>query len=143
MRRGYQEQAAKGYITLEELGVALEELAKTRQAAERELTALRGRKEHLAELERDRDALLESYARMVPEELDRLNAEEHHQVYKMLRLKVVTNPDGSLEVSGAFGDGFGICETDTVRSRLSIRRTRCSTACSSHASGRGWTSWRA
>ncbi len=68
MIRGYQEQAAKGYMTLEELGVALEELEKTRQTAERELTTLRSRKEHLDELERDRDALLESYARMVPED---------------------------------------------------------------------------
>jgi site-specific DNA recombinase len=140
MRRGYQEQAAKGYMTLEELGVALEALEKSRQTAECELTALRSRKVHLDELERDRDALLESYARMVPEELDRLTAEERHQVYKMLRLKVVTNPDGSLEVSGAFGDGFGICETDTVRSRFSTGRTRRSTACSSHASGRDSTS---
>jgi site-specific DNA recombinase len=134
MRRGYQEQAAKGYMTLEELGTALEELEKTRQTAERELTTLRSRKEHLDELERDRDAILESYARMVPEELDRLSAEEHHQVYKMLRLKVVTNPDGSVEVSGAFGDGFGICETDTVRSRRSTRRIRLCMACFSPVS---------
>jgi hypothetical protein len=94
-------------------------------------------------LERDRDALLESYARMVPEELDRLNAEGRHQVYKMLRLKVVTNPDGSLEVNGAFGDGFGICETGTVRSRCSTRRTRRSTVYFFCGSVHGSRSWRA
>ena len=140
MRRSYQEQAAKGYMTLEELGAALEELERTRQTAERELTTLRSRKEHLHELERDRDVLLESYARMVPEELDSLNAAERHQVYKILRLKVLTNPEGLLEVSGAFEEGFSICDTDTVRSRRSTRRTRRSMACSSRVSGRGWRS---
>jgi site-specific DNA recombinase len=44
MRRGYQEQAAKGYMSLEELGVALEDLEKTRRTAERELEAFRNQK---------------------------------------------------------------------------------------------------
>src|SRR5919199_2808343 len=34
MRRGYQEQAAKGYMTLDELSTALEELEKTRRLVE-------------------------------------------------------------------------------------------------------------
>ena len=33
---------------------------------------------------------------MVPEALDTLSAEERHQVYKMLRLRVFAYPDGSL-----------------------------------------------
>lgn len=43
---------------------------------------------------------------MVPEELDRLDAAERHQVYKMLRLKVVIRPDASLEVTGVLRDCF-------------------------------------
>ncbi len=43
---------------------------------------------------------------IAPGALDSLTPEERHLVYKMLRLKVVANLDGSLEVSGAFGDCF-------------------------------------
>ncbi len=49
---------------------------------------------------------MESYARMVPEQLDLLTPEERHQVYKMLRLRVAVYKDGSLEVSGVFGNSF-------------------------------------
>jgi hypothetical protein len=58
MRRGYQEQAAKGYMTLDELSTALEELKKTRKLAERELETLRNHKWYLKQLEQDRDELL-------------------------------------------------------------------------------------
>jgi len=49
---------------------------------------------------------------MVPAELDHLDAAERHQIYKMLRLKVVISPDGSLEVSGALRDCFAPEEQD-------------------------------
>ena len=105
-RRGYLRLAAKGRITDEELDEALSELEETRKMAERELETLRGRRKVLEELERDRDALLERYARMVPPALDELTAEERHQVYKMLRLQVLSYRDGALEVIGVFGDSF-------------------------------------
>jgi site-specific DNA recombinase len=105
-RRGYLRLAAKGHITDDELGEVLAELDETRETAERELESLQGRRKVLEELERDRDALLESYARMVPEELDRLTAEERHQVYRMLRLRVSAYQDDTLEVSGVFGNDF-------------------------------------
>jgi hypothetical protein len=41
----------------------------------------------------------------------------------MLRLKVITNLDGSLEVNGAFSDGFGLCITETQSSSSTISRT--------------------
>ena len=43
----------------------------------------------------------------MPESLDALASEERHQLYKMLRLEVVTHPDKSLEVSGAIVGGGG------------------------------------
>ena len=61
-RRGYLRLAAKGHMTDDDLAEALVELEETRVAAETELRAIRGRKVALEELERDRDALLESYA---------------------------------------------------------------------------------
>jgi uncharacterized membrane protein len=105
-RRGYLRLAAKGHLTDEELDEALAELEDTRQTAEKELRAIRARREVLEALERDRDALLESYASMTPAALDALSPEERHQVYKMLRLTVEVSPDGSLHVTGVLGDSF-------------------------------------
>lgn len=107
-RTRYQEMAAEDLITLDELRSRLAELAGTRAMAERELDNLRNRQEYVRELERDRDALLDKLEGVAPEALDSLVPEERHQVYKMLRLKVVANLDGSFEVSGAFEESFGL-----------------------------------
>jgi hypothetical protein len=77
--------------------------SKTRAVALRELKALRARREQLERLEHDADALLEHYAEMVPEALDDLTTKERRDVYKMMRLKVLIFPDGSVEVTGVFG----------------------------------------
>ena len=103
MRRSYQEQAAKGYMTLEELGAALQELDESRKTAERELAAIKGRRERIEQLEQDKDTLLQEYAEVAPEAMEALAPEERHSVYKMLRLEVLVHPDEALEVSGAFG----------------------------------------
>ena len=82
------------------------ELEDARETAEKELRAVRARREVLENLERDRDALLESYANMTPAALDALSPEERHQIYKMLRIPVEVSPDGSLNVTGVLGDSF-------------------------------------
>jgi hypothetical protein len=120
MRGAYQEMAAKGLITFEELGAKLEELETTREAATQELESLRNRRERIQELERDRDALLEYYVGMAPEALGSLLPEERHQVYKMLRLKVAARMDGELEVTGALGEN--VC-TDERTSACTTRET--------------------
>src|SRR4029453_18622401 len=56
------------------------------------------------ELERDKTALLDHYAGMVPNGLDELSPEERHRVFKILGLKVTVQPSGVLEVSGTFGE---------------------------------------
>jgi translation initiation factor 2 beta subunit (eIF-2beta)/eIF-5 len=99
-RRGYLRFAAKGHMTDEELDEALAELEEIRMMAEDELAIIRGRKEILEELERDRDALLESYAEMTPEGLDALTPEERRQVHGMLRLRVEVATDGTMEAQG-------------------------------------------
>ena len=58
MRSGYQEMAAKGLMTFEELGVKLEELEDIRSDATRKLENLSSHREHIEGLERDKDALL-------------------------------------------------------------------------------------
>ena len=55
----------------------------------------------MRELEADRDALLASYAEVVPGALDSLSGEERMRVYEMLQVEVKPDPEG-YEVSGAF-----------------------------------------
>jgi DNA repair exonuclease SbcCD ATPase subunit len=93
--------AAEGLIPFDELRSKLAALDEVRETARRELTALEDRQEMLADLERDRNALLECYAAMVPEVLDDLTGEERRTVYRMLRLQVVPTLEG-LELSGVF-----------------------------------------
>jgi hypothetical protein len=118
-RARYQEMAVDDLITFEELRFRLSELDSTRATAERELEALRDHKEHVEELEKNRDALLSSLMSTVPEALDALAPEERRQVYKMLKLRVDVYPDGSLEVSGAFGEELNVCKRETEQERCS------------------------
>jgi DNA repair exonuclease SbcCD ATPase subunit len=115
----------------EVLDEALSELEEARQTAEKELEAIRARRETIEKLERDKDALLESYARMTPAALDDLSPDERHHVYKMLRLTVEVSPDGSLDVTGVLGDGFvsenedeclGSLVQNMITSEISARR---------------------
>jgi hypothetical protein len=92
--------AAEGLIDFEELRAQLSALEDTREAAEQELRALRWRAERLAQLERDRDSLLETYADLLPEAIEALGSEERHQVYRMIGMEANLTPDGSLEISG-------------------------------------------
>ena len=113
-RSAYQDQQAEGLITLDELRAKLSSLEETRMTAQRELEALRGRQERIEELERDRDVLVERYARMVPEALDALAPEERHHVYKLLKLTARVHADGTLELNGALGDGLELCKTEPI-----------------------------
>ncbi len=92
--------AAEGHITFEELGAKLRETDEARATAERELAEVEGRRGRIERLERDRDAIMEHYAVMVPEALDDLTGEERHQIYRMIRLLVTVQPDGGLDVEG-------------------------------------------
>ena len=100
-RGGYLDLAAEGIMGREELRTKLAELEEDQGVAERELASIEGRREKLEQMERDRDAVMDSYAGTVPASLGGLGPEERHQVYKMLRLEVLAYPDKSLEVRGA------------------------------------------
>jgi site-specific DNA recombinase len=99
-RARYQEMAAERLIDFEELRARLAALEDTRKTAERELCALQHRTERLAQLERDRDSVLESYAGVLPEAIDALEAEERHRVYRMIGMEAHLAPDDSFELSG-------------------------------------------
>jgi flagellar motility protein MotE (MotC chaperone) len=115
-RSAYQDQQAAGLMTLEELGSKLQELDDVRGLAQAELKALTRRQEHLEQLEEDREALLESMAKIVPDALEGLTPEERIKIYRMLRLKVTPLEEG-YEVSGAFCSS-GLTSPSVQRNKL-------------------------
>ena len=103
MRRGYQELAAKGLMTLDELSARLDRLENTRATALRELDAIEDRRERKEELERGRDPIFGTYAGAAPGVLESLEPEERHRLYRTLRLEVLVGVDGNLDGSIAGG----------------------------------------
>ena len=104
MRGAYQAMAARGLMTLDELGARLDGLEASRGTALHELEAARGRLEGAEDLERDRDALLEAHAGAPPGSLESLPPEGRRAVYRALRLAVRVGADGTLTVGGVCGE---------------------------------------
>jgi hypothetical protein len=69
--------------------------------AERELVALKSHQQRVEELEKDRDALLQSMTETMLGTLEDLTDEEKNRLYQMLRLEVTPSEEG-YEVNGAF-----------------------------------------
>ncbi|MGI8650764.1 MAG: recombinase zinc beta ribbon domain-containing protein, partial [Rubrobacter sp.] len=69
-RSGFQDMAAEGLVTLDELRSKLAGLEELRRATTHELEAARGREERLRHLEDDRESLLRHYENIAPEALD-------------------------------------------------------------------------
>ena len=92
--------AAEELISLEELRGKLADLEEIRATAERELEEVQGRAGRIAELERDREAFLEGYEALAPEELDDLTPEERHGFYRALRVVAYVHPEGGVKVTG-------------------------------------------
>ena len=95
-----QEMFRADAMTLDELKANQARLEEARKTAERELAALRGREEHVRNLEQRRDALLDSLEATAPEALDSLTPEERNRFYKLLELLVEVGPDGHPDISG-------------------------------------------
>jgi site-specific DNA recombinase len=102
LRSAYQDQQAAGLMTIEELGSKLRELDETRLHAERELEALKDSQTRVKELESDRDILLESISRQIPQDLDRITGEDRNAIYRMLQAEITPTPEGFYTVTGAF-----------------------------------------
>jgi site-specific DNA recombinase len=100
-RANFQDLAAEGLMTKQELRSKLDNLELARETAERELRLVSERSERLSALERDAEHLLEAYEKRCVEALDDLSPEERREVYKLLDLTVETHPDGRLEAAWA------------------------------------------
>jgi hypothetical protein len=95
-RSRFQHAYAEGVINLEDLRFRLRELKELEDTAHRELRNLQSRQERMVQLTHDRDVLLEDYASQSPEALDSLMPpEQRHHLYKLLRLRLVANEDGT------------------------------------------------
>ncbi len=88
MRDGYHDQAAEGLLGFDKLREKLAALDQRLATAEGELEALKGHREELERLERDRDAVVSHYAALAPNVLESLGPEERHRLYCILGIKV-------------------------------------------------------
>lgn len=107
-RAAYQDQQAAGHMTLEELGVRLEQIEQTRQEILRQLDACENRGSRIAELQRIRESFAQggsmyfTYAEGGRPPYD-ADPKERHDEYRRLELRVVALSKDELEVSGVFG----------------------------------------
>ncbi|HVF01222.1 MAG TPA: hypothetical protein VNA27_07785 [Rubrobacteraceae bacterium] len=115
-RSGFQDMAAEGLITFDELRTKLAALDETRATAERELEVLKSSQEHLESLKRDKESLLEAYAALTPEALSSLGSEERYKLYKMLKLRAVIRIDGTLDIRGTFVEAHEVSECEVSSS---------------------------
>ena len=124
-RARFQDMAAEGLISFEELRAKLDALDGLRETVRRELDALGERRERLAELERDRDTLLETYSKQASKGFEYFTPEERHHAYKKLRLSVLVYPNGDLRVEGVLGQAPGLLlNKGTSKNTARRRRTR-------------------
>ncbi|HVF00231.1 MAG TPA: zinc ribbon domain-containing protein [Rubrobacteraceae bacterium] len=108
-RSGFQDMAAEGLITFDELREKLVGLEEGRKVAEGELKALEAKRSRLEQLEQDKETVLEAYAAMAPEGLEALTSEERQRLYKILRLEVLVPERGPVEASfGTSADIVGL-----------------------------------
>ena len=113
-RARFQHSYAEGVIELDNLRARLAELEEERETAQQELEALQSARERIVQLERDKDAILESYVGMAPEALNSLIPEERHQIYKVLKLGVAIGTDDSIEVTGALVANSNVCHSGSA-----------------------------
>ena len=103
-RARFQELAAEGFITFDELRERLVQLEETRKVADWELSNLQYRRERIAQLEVDKTRLVEDFAGIMPEAVEMVTGQTRQRIYNLLRLKVTIGVEGDVEVSGAIED---------------------------------------
>jgi hypothetical protein len=79
------------------------------------------KQEELEAMERDTDLILASYATLTPEALEALSPEERRKVNVMLDPTVEALADGTLKMSGAFGEETPAWEIEGTSRRFSPR----------------------
>jgi len=85
----------EGDITTEQFRARSGALRETKEAATAGLEAARARRSRCEDFERDKAALLEYHARLVPKDLDHSTSEQRRDLYRMMRLRIQAR-DGEL-----------------------------------------------
>lgn len=85
-----------GGITTAQFRAKSAELKEARATVESQIEASRSRLARIEDVERDKDALISHYASLMPQGLADLSPEERNRVYKMMRLRVLTDREGKL-----------------------------------------------
>jgi hypothetical protein len=128
IREGHLDQQAEGLISMAELKQKLASLEERREVAKRELGKLARYHEHLAELERGAEALMERYTFEASEGLDFYTPEDKHDAYRRLGIKVICYPDGSVELnSSVLG---GVCSDFARPNPIDLSQAPLSTVAS-------------
>jgi hypothetical protein len=96
MCSGYLDQQAEGIVSMSRLKGKLMEVGERRTVAESELEKLTRHQEHIAELESDVEALVDTYCYQAREVLDLYTPQDRHDAYRKLGLNVIAHPDGSI-----------------------------------------------
>jgi site-specific DNA recombinase len=78
----------------------METLRAEERIAREEVERVKTRRQMVEAAQRDMEALIESYAEAVPEDLDALTPEEHYELYRMLGLGVRLDNTGAIEIEG-------------------------------------------
>lgn len=73
------------------------------------MASLRSCRKRVEQMEKDRDILLEVYARMASGALDKLSPEERHRIHRMLELRTAVKIGGTPEVGGTLVEGAEFC----------------------------------
>jgi len=110
-RRGYLRIAVQGYVGDEELTGMLMEIDAKKRRTEQELVAARDAT-LAAEIESLQDMLIDGARRGYWRPGH--TPEERHELYKRLMLRVEVERDGSLQLSGTFGEALNGCVSDTI-----------------------------
>jgi DNA invertase Pin-like site-specific DNA recombinase len=114
----FRDRIARGVyaqLLAEEFRAKSAVLQEANEKATINLEAVRSRRARVEDFERDKEALLEYHARLIPEDLDGLTPEQRQTLYRIMRLRVLAR-DGAL-TTAEWGCNVLTTPPDSCRTR--------------------------
>jgi DNA-binding FrmR family transcriptional regulator len=102
-RAGYQDLAADGDITREDLRARLAEIDGQREGVRRALEEARSREETAQRLRSERELVYRSFAAMRSIDLRHLESEDRRRVMQALRISAEVDPNSDVRITGVLG----------------------------------------
>jgi hypothetical protein len=121
-RSGFQDMAAEGLITLDELRAKLAALEEVRETAKTELEVLDRRREKLDDLERDKETVMEHYAQMAPRGAGQPHSGGTPAVLHDDPPQVMVEINGDFELSDALTAVPEVCTIETASDDVGTAR---------------------